>query len=80
MEKPVVSTSTAVQGIHPEVRNVLQIADDPAEFADHAVNLLQNSGKTQEQGRAARQFILDHYNWEHNLNNFLPCSRPAASE
>ena len=79
MEKPVITTAAAVQGLRPDVRTVLDIEDDTTEFAGKTVLLLEDNSKAQRQGRAARQFILDHYNWENNLNNFLPCSRSAAN-
>lgn len=71
MEKAVVTTFPAVQGIHPEVGSVLQIEDDPVQLAQQTIRLLQNARQAEEQGRAARQFVLDHYNWENNLSRFF---------
>lgn len=67
MEKPIVTTSAALQGIHPEVHNVLKIEDNPAAFADQIVNLLKHKAKGEKQGRSARQFIFGYYDWTKNL-------------
>ena len=64
MDKPVLSTSTAVQGLCPGVKTVLQIEDDPVKFARKTTRLIKKHSKA-----GARQFILDHYNWENSLHN-----------
>lgn len=70
MEKSVISTSPAVQGIRSDVRNVLKVEDDPVEFAKKIVNLLLNSKESVEGEKVARQFVIRHYDWENNLNYF----------
>lgn len=69
MEKSVISTSQAVQGIRPDVCNVLKIEDDPVAFAKKTISLLRNSTKSTEGGKAARRFVTLHYDWENNLNH-----------
>ncbi len=66
MEKMVITTTHAIQGIHQDVHNILQIEDNPQAFAQKVVCALQDTRRNNKD-KAARQFVLHHYNWEDNL-------------
>ena len=67
MELPVVSTSQAIQGLLPGVKKVLEIEDDPKEFASKVIKLLDEKKKSKRLGKTASEFVMANYNWEHNL-------------
>ncbi|MDT0582627.1 TIGR03087 family PEP-CTERM/XrtA system glycosyltransferase [Brumicola blandensis] len=62
-EIPVVSTSRGIEGIiHTQGEDVL-IADNPEEFNEQCLLLLQNKALKAEIGLKARQTILQNYAW-----------------
>ncbi|MBU2631219.1 MAG: glycosyltransferase, partial [Proteobacteria bacterium] len=67
MGKPVVSTSHAIQGIQIHSGEYLEIEDDPVEFARKVIDLLGDTERAQNLGKAARSFVIRDYNWETNL-------------
>ncbi len=77
MEKPIIATSQAVQGINPKVKETLEIEDDPKKFACKVIDILnqinenQSETETKHMGILARDFVLQHYNWNKNLKNLL---------
>ena len=71
MGKAVISTSHAVQGINPEVKQALETEDDPQKFAIKAVELLNNKIRKKYLGTASRDFILQNHNWDKNLRDLL---------
>jgi sugar transferase (PEP-CTERM/EpsH1 system associated) len=60
---PVVATSKAHQGLNAAPGRDLLVADQPEEFADAVVRLLQDSAYASEMGRAARTFVASHHAW-----------------
>jgi sugar transferase (PEP-CTERM/EpsH1 system associated) len=71
MEKAIVTTSPAVQGIEVYDDSLLKIEDDPDRFADRVINLLQDELLRKEMGQAARHHIKERFNWDHNMKDFL---------
>ena len=72
MGKAVISTSQAVQGINLEVKKVLEIEDNPQKLAGKVIDLLNHNKLRRKQlGTAARDFILQHHNWNKNLCDFV---------
>ena len=73
MGKAVISTSQAVQGINPEVKKVLELEDNPQKLAGKVIDLLNhNKLRRKHIGTAARDFILQHHNWNKNLRDLFP--------
>lgn len=70
MEKPVVSTSVAVQGISASHGRDLVVADAPGQFARDTVRLLQDRDHADAYGFAARQFVRNHHDWDQILKMF----------
>jgi sugar transferase (PEP-CTERM/EpsH1 system associated) len=72
MGKAVVTTSSAVQGIHPDVKDVLEIEDDPQKFADKVCDLLNDKTfRKKNLAAASRNFVLQKHNWNKNLCAFV---------
>jgi len=79
MGRPVVLTSSAMEGIEPTELLSRRVADSPAQFAEHCLQVLQ-SGDQAETGRQARAFVEDVYAWEKSLScmDTLLSSRVAS--
>jgi sugar transferase (PEP-CTERM/EpsH1 system associated) len=62
-EIPVVSTSRGIEGIVHENGEDVLIADDPQDFTQHCLLLLQNSALRNKLGESARNTITQNYAW-----------------
>jgi sugar transferase (PEP-CTERM/EpsH1 system associated) len=71
MEKAVVTTSPAVQGIAVYDDTLLKIEDDPARFAAQVIHLLQDEPLRKKLGRVARRHIIENFNWDHNMKGLI---------
>lgn len=60
---PVVATSKACQGLAAVAGRDLLVAEEPRDFADAVVWLLESPEPAQELGRAARTFVRAHHAW-----------------
>jgi glycosyltransferase involved in cell wall biosynthesis len=79
MQKPVVASIQAMEGIHAISGEELIVAEDAAAFAKQIFSLL-DSDKCLVIGQAARKRVLQHYTWPANLsriNTLLQSSIPA---
>ena len=67
---PVVSTTVGAEGlaIHPPAD--IRIADDPAGFAAHCLELLAEAGVRRKVSDAAWQMVSDHFSWEKIAQEF----------
>ena len=65
--KAVVATSVANEGIGASNFNHLLIADQPAQFAEQVLNLLNDEALRRRLGDSARKFVLDEWTWEHHF-------------
>ena len=64
---PMVVTSVANEGIGAEHNLHLLVADQPDDFARRVCELLLDVERSDRIGRAARQFILERWTWEHHF-------------
>lgn len=64
MQKAVVSSSIGCEGLVVEVGQHLLIADQPEDFAEQVIALLQNSEKRRALGEAGRALVETTYSWE----------------
>ena len=78
-ERPIVATSRANAGIQAFNGKHLFIADDPESFADKVNELISCKNLRAQIGTNAREFVIDNFNWETNLdvlmeliNNLVP--------
>jgi len=62
--KPVVATTTAAEGIDVTPGENILIADDPGEFAEKIVYLLNHEENAREIGARARELIERKYSWD----------------
>jgi glycosyltransferase involved in cell wall biosynthesis len=62
--KPVVATTTAAEGIDVTPEENILIADDPGEFAEKVVYLLNHEKIAREIGTRARELIEKNYSWD----------------
>ena len=70
MELPVVGTTPAFQGLAVASEHGMYVADEPGEFADVVVKLLENPDRARACGVSARQFVTSHYDWSNILQEF----------
>lgn len=79
MARPVVVTPQAAEGIRARAGEEYILAHDATTFSEAVLNQLAQQHS--RLGQAARQVILQHYNWEHNLAAVDACLEilPAAS-
>lgn len=63
MAKAVVSTRVGAEGLPVTDRRDIVLADDPARFADAVVALLRDPGMRQPIERAARDLVVEAYDW-----------------
>jgi sugar transferase (PEP-CTERM/EpsH1 system associated) len=63
MGKAVVSTTIGAEGLPVTDGRDLVIADDAAAFADAVVGLLRDAPRRERLAAAARQLVLDKYDW-----------------
>lgn len=64
MQLPVIATPGAMTGIQPFPGFEPTISDDPDRLADAAIRILNGA---LERDRAARECVLERYNWDANL-------------
>lgn len=67
MSKAIVTTSQAVQGIGISDKPFLSIVDDPDQFASKIIELLQDQTRRENEGKTARNYIKNHFNWDINM-------------
>ena len=70
MERAVVSTSRANAGIQAVSGEHLQVADAPDAFAVAVCDLLNDQQRRLALGRAARDFVVNNFDWPANLAGF----------
>ncbi|MBF0132885.1 MAG: TIGR03087 family PEP-CTERM/XrtA system glycosyltransferase [Magnetococcales bacterium] len=79
MAKPVIATPQAMEGIryHPSLQH--WVTDMPELFAHYAIKLLapgEGTARASEYGHMGRRFVLEHYQWETNLQKVLTLLEP----
>lgn len=78
MQKPVVVSVQAMEGIHAISGKELMVAGDAMSFIDRILSLL-NSGKQAMMGQAARDRVLRDYTWLANLSRIDPLLQSPVS-
>lgn len=64
VEKPVVTNSTGVEAMHPQVSELLCLADDPTAFAKAVCDLLDDQQRRIELGKRGREVMAEIHSWE----------------
>jgi sugar transferase (PEP-CTERM/EpsH1 system associated) len=70
MGKAVVSTTIGAEGLPVTDGRDLLIADEPARFADAVVTLVADTAARQRLEQAARQLVLERYDWSAVAQDF----------
>ncbi len=65
MEKAIVGTSAAFIGIPVQDGVHALVRDDPKEFADAILTLLEDEGLRRSLGKAARELVAELFDWRH---------------
>jgi glycosyltransferase involved in cell wall biosynthesis len=60
---PIVTSSVGLEGIEATPGREVMIVDDPAATASTVVQLLQDPGRRQRLGQAARRLAESRYDW-----------------
>ncbi|ABI59158.1 MULTISPECIES: TIGR03087 family PEP-CTERM/XrtA system glycosyltransferase [Nitrosomonas] len=76
MQKPVVVSMQAMEGIHATPGKELMVAGDARDFADQILFLLDSNDQT-TMGRAARNRVLQDYTWSANLSRIDALLQPS---
>jgi len=68
MAKPVIATSIAVAGLHADVGRNILVANNPDEFADLTLRLLDDPERRRSLGQEGRATVLQHHSWDRQVN------------
>ena len=63
MEKALVASSIAAEGIPLVHGETAMLADEPETFAEHVTTLLRSPELRRKLGEAGRRMVLDGYDW-----------------
>jgi glycosyltransferase involved in cell wall biosynthesis len=82
METPVVATSMVAAGLRIDggEEAPILVADDPGEFAERVVKLLQQPNERARLATAGRQFVEQYYDWSRSAEKLERMCIAAASE
>lgn len=64
---PVVATSVANEGIRAPEGDAILVADDPGDFADHVIHLLQDADKRDEVARRGEAWVRERWTWSYHF-------------
>lgn len=81
MARPVVATAAAFEGIDAIAGEQLLVEDEPAAYADHILELLDQPLRARAIGAAARRRVTERYSWGANLamlDGLFDLQAPAA--
>lgn len=67
MQKAVVTTSKAIEGIMAVRGDHLLVEDSPQDFSDAVSKLLQDQKARKRLGEKAQAFVKVHYDWSNNM-------------
>jgi sugar transferase (PEP-CTERM/EpsH1 system associated) len=62
---PVISTSQAISALEAQPGQDLLVADQPAEFAETILTLLDDRDQQRKLSAAGRRYVEQHHNWDH---------------
>lgn len=80
MGKAIVSTSLGARDIGATHRENMLIADNPKEFSDNVIHLLQDEELRKKLGRNARKFVKKNYSWDKQTEKLMKVFEVVANE
>jgi GT2 family glycosyltransferase len=72
---PVVSTRLGAEGLASNDGDICALADDPDEFADHVVKLLDDAETATEMARRAREYVVETRDMRTMTGRLVECYR-----
>jgi sugar transferase (PEP-CTERM/EpsH1 system associated) len=78
MAKPVIGTRQAMAGIDPCPALEDFVVDEPVDLTERAIEQL-NGIRSFVVGKALRQWVIDHYNWDKNLKRLEKLLEPDSN-
>jgi len=79
MERAVVSTGPALEGLEVEIGKDVLLADTPEQWRESIINLLENESVRINLGRNARKCVETKYNWDTRMAPLVTlCQKLAA--
>jgi glycosyltransferase involved in cell wall biosynthesis len=78
MAKPVVSTTVGAEGLALTHEQEFVAADDPQDFANAVVHLLQNEARRSALGQAGRALVVERYSWNQVAREFEALCKGVA--
>jgi sugar transferase (PEP-CTERM/EpsH1 system associated) len=79
MAKAVVSTTVGAEGLPVTHGRDIEIADEPSRFAHACVRLMRDAATRRALETAARQLVVDHYDWSAVAQDFERALLSAAN-
>ena len=80
MSRAVVSTTVGAEGLPVTPGRDIVIADDPERFAEAVVHLIRDTEARRGIESAARQLVVDRYDWAAVARNFEQALDTARRE
>jgi glycosyltransferase involved in cell wall biosynthesis len=80
MAKPVVSTTVGAEGLPVTPGRDIVIADEPEQFAAAVVDLIRDVRKRRRIEAAARQLVVQQYDWAAAADDFEKALEAARAE
>ena len=80
MAKAVVSTSVGAEGLPVTSGRDIELADEPSRFAHAVVRLMRDAGARQNVEAAARQLVVERYDWSAVARDFERALLRAANK
>jgi glycosyltransferase involved in cell wall biosynthesis len=77
---PVVSTRLGAEGLAETDGEICALADDPATFADHILDLFQNPQKAVELASRAHDFVVEHKDMQAMTGRLLESYRELVKQ
>ena len=75
MERAVVTSPVALEGLDAEDGKHVVQADSPAEWQEHILNLITNDDFRRELGKRARRHVQDRYTWAGRMDSLVTLCR-----
>ncbi len=80
MQKPVVATRRSLDGLELRENEDLLVGDEPVEFAEKVVQLIEDPVKAQRLATSGRAFVGDRYSWESSARAIEGVLREAVRQ
>lgn len=80
MGRPTVSTTVGAEGLSVRDGDTVALADDPSEFADRVVALIEDPVSADAMGARAREYVVRNYDWRGIVGRIAESYHAASGE